>query len=138
MLISMFLILIHPPFKYIGLKSGSLLVSVSHSIQHEVILPSRVLLKVKVKVKSLSRARLFAAPWIVACTKLLCPWDFSGKSTGVGCHFLLQGTFPTQESNPRLSHCRQTLYRLSHKGSPVNGSVIIWVTLASCLPLHLF
>ena len=66
------------------------------------------------KVKSLSRARLFATPSIVACTKLLCPWDFQGKSTGVGCHFLLQGTFPTQGSNPGLSHCRQTLYSLSH------------------------
>ena len=37
------------------------------------------------------------------------PWDFPGKSTGVGCHFLLQGTFPTQGSNPVLPHCRQTL-----------------------------
>ena len=35
-------------------------------------------------------ARLFATPWIVACTKLLCPWDFQGKSTGGGCHFLFQ------------------------------------------------
>ena len=33
-------------------------------------------------------------------------------------HFLLQGIFPTQESNPGLPHCRQTLYRLSHQGSP--------------------
>ena len=72
-----------------------------------------------VKVKSLSRARLFATPRIVACTKLLCPWDFQGKSTGVGCHFLLQGIFPTQGSNPGLSHCRQTLYHLSHQESPV-------------------
>ena len=46
---------------------------------------------VKVKVKSLSRARLFVTPWIVACTKLLRPWDFQGKSTGVGCYFVLQG-----------------------------------------------
>ena len=45
----------------------------------------------EVKVKSLSHARLFVTPWIVACTKLLRPWDFQGKSTGVGCHFLLQG-----------------------------------------------
>ena len=73
----------------------------------------------KVEVKSLSRARLFATPWIVACTKLLRPWDFQGKSTGVGCHFLLQGLFPTQGSNPGLSHCRQTLYHLSHQESPV-------------------
>ena len=25
-------------------------------------------------------------------TRLLCPWNFPGKNTGVGCHFLLQGT----------------------------------------------
>ena len=35
-------------------------------------------------------------------TKLLCPWDSSGKNTGVGCHFLLQGIFPTQGSNLHL------------------------------------
>ena len=32
------------------------------------------------------------------------------------CHFLLQEIFPTQELNPGLSHCRQTLYCLSHQG----------------------
>ena len=47
---------------------------------------------------------------------LLSPWNFPGKSTGVGCHFLLQGIFPTQGSNPGLPHCRQTLYHLSHQG----------------------
>ena len=31
---------------------------------------------------------------------LLCPWDFPGKSIGVGCHFLLQRIFPTQGLNP--------------------------------------
>ena len=31
------------------------------------------------------------------------------KNTGVGYHFLLQGIFPTQGSNPGLPHCRQTL-----------------------------
>ena len=31
---------------------------------------------------------------------------FSGKNSGVGCHFLLQGIFLTQESNPGLLHCR--------------------------------
>ena len=50
-------------------------------------------------------------------TRLLCPWDFPDKDTGVGCHFLLQGIFPTQGSNPGLLHCRQILYRLSYKGS---------------------
>ena len=45
--------------------------------------------------------------------------DFPGKNTGVGCHFLLQGIFPTQGSNPGLPHCRQILYQLSHKGRPL-------------------
>ena len=48
---------------------------------------------------------------------LLCPWDFPGKSTGVGCHFLLQRIFPTQGSNLGFPHCRQMLYHLSHQGS---------------------
>ena len=39
---------------------------------------------------------------------------FPGKSTGVGCHFLLQGIFPTQGSNSGFPHCRQILYHLSH------------------------
>ena len=39
-------------------------------------------------------------------TGFLCPWDFPGKNTGVGCHFLLQGIFPAQGSNPRLLYCR--------------------------------
>ena len=47
-------------------------------------------------------------------SRLLCPWDSPGKSTGVGCYFLLQGIFPTQESNPGFLHCRQMLYPLSH------------------------
>ena len=69
-----------------------------------------------------------------ACTKLLRPWDFQGKSTGVGCHFLLQGIFPTQGSNPGLSHCRQTLYHLSHQ----DGIVTLIInakhsTLLGCL-----
>ena len=42
--------------------------------------------------------------------------DSPGKNTGESCHFLLQGIFPTQESNPR--HCRQILYPLNYEGSP--------------------
>ena len=74
----------------------------------------------KVKVKSLSRAQLSETPWIVACTKLLHPWDFQGKSTGVGCHFLLQGVFPTQGLNPHLLHILHSQagsLPLSHQGS---------------------
>ena len=49
---------------------------------------------------------------------VLCPWDSPGKNTGVGCHSLLQGNFPTQGLNPHLLHCRQILYRLSYQGNP--------------------
>ena len=45
--------------------------------------------------------------------RLLRPWDFPGKSTGVGCHFLLQGIFPTQGLNLGIPHCKQTLYYTS-------------------------
>ena len=34
--------------------------------------------------------------------RLLCPWDFPGKNTGVGCYALLQGIFPIQGLNPYL------------------------------------
>ena len=44
---------------------------------------------------------LCEAPWTVA-PRLLCPWDSPGRNTGVGCHFLLQGIFPTQRWNPHV------------------------------------
>ena len=40
-----------------------------------------------------------------------------GKSTGVGCHALLQGIFPIQGSNSGVLRCRQILYHLSRQGS---------------------
>ena len=40
----------------------------------------------------------------------------SGKDTGVDCHALLQGIFPTQGLNLGLPYCRQILYWLSHQG----------------------
>jgi len=50
---------------------------------------------------------------------LYSPWNSAGQNTGVGSLSLLQGIFPTQGSNPGLPHCRQILYQLSHKGSPL-------------------
>ena len=44
--------------------------------------------------------------------------DSLGRNTGVGCHALLQGIFPTQGWNPGFLHCRRFLYHLSHQGSP--------------------
>ena len=43
--------------------------------------------------------------------------DSPGKNTGMGCHALLQGIFPTQGLNSGLPNCRQILYHLSHQGS---------------------
>ena len=59
-----------------------------------------------------------------SCPALCHPMDFSlpassahgdspGKNTGVGCHALLQGTYPTQGSNPGLPHCRWICYCLA-------------------------
>ena len=51
-----------------------------------------------------SYVQLFVTSWTVAHQAPLCPWSFPGKNTGVGCHFLLQGIFPTQGSNSCLLH----------------------------------
>ena len=57
--------------------------------------------------ESLTCAQLF-------CDPVGCLWGFAGKNTGVGCHFLLQGNFLTQELNPWLLpcliHCSSVLY----------------------------
>ena len=52
-------------------------------------------------------------------TRLVCLWNYPGKNTGVGCHSFLQGTFPTQGLNLGFLHCKQPLFHLIHKGSPV-------------------
>ena len=54
--------------------------------------------------------------------RLLCLWEFSGKNIGVGCHFLLQETFPTQGSSPHLRHLlprHAASFLLRHSGSPL-------------------
>ena len=59
--------------------------------------------------------------------------DSPGKSTGVGCHFLLQRIFPTQGSNPcllRLLYWQAGSLPLSYRGSPlpnilfINGCIV--------------
>ena len=60
------------------------------------------------EVKLLSHVQLFAVPLTVAY-QTPHPWHFPGKSTGVGCHFFLQGIFPTWGSNLGLPHCRNSL-----------------------------
>ena len=50
-------------------------------------------------------------------TRLLCSWDSPGKNTGVGCHALLQGIFPTHGLNLGLLHCR-ILYHWATREAP--------------------
>ena len=62
------------------------------------------------KVKSQSHSVMFNSLWPHG---LYSPWNSPGQNTGMGSCSLLQGIFPTQESNPGLLHCRQILYQLS-------------------------
>ena len=57
-------------------------------------------------------------------TRLLCPWDFPGKNTGVGCHSLFQGIFPTQGSNLCLLLGRQILYHWATWETPESLLVV--------------
>ena len=60
--------------------------------------------------------------------RLLCPWDFPGTNTGVGCHFLLQGIFQTQGLNLHLSHLlhwQEDSSPLCHLGSPYSHQLPI-------------
>ena len=89
-----------------------------------------------------------ATPWTVAY-QASPSMGFSSKNIRVGCHFLLQETFPTRGLNPSLPHCRQTLHRLSHQESPVpwggasislslsplSGCLRPWLGAPSCILL---
>ena len=50
-------------------------------------------------------------------TRLLCAEDVLSNNTGMACHFLTQGIFPIQGSNPRLLHGQADSLPLSHQGS---------------------
>ena len=111
------------------------------------------------KWKSLSCVQLFATPWIIQSmefsrltqssvnyiyyvvhhipsTYIYSPWNSPGQNTGAGSLSLLQGSFPTQGSNPGIPHCRRILYQLSHRGSPLiewEENNFSWILLSSCM-----
>ena len=68
-----------------------------------------------VVVQFLSRVLFFRDPCKPA--RLLCPWDFPDKNTGMGCHSLLPGIVPTQWLNPNLLPWQVDSLPLSHQGS---------------------
>ena len=67
---------------------------------------------------SVGKSCLPLQPHRLQLARLLCPRDFPGKNTGVGCHFLLQGIFPNQGSNPCLLHWQANSLPVSHQESP--------------------
>ena len=79
-------------------------------------------LSFKVKVKSLSHVQLFETPWTVA-HQASPSMGFSRQEYWSGLLFPSLGIFPTQGSNLGLPHCGQTLYHLSHQGSPLSKPV---------------
>ena len=63
-----------------------------------------------------SCAVLSCSVWSDSCDPMACSppgssvlGDSPGRNTGVGCHALFQGIFPTKGSNPGLPHCRDSL-----------------------------
>ena len=85
----------------------------------------------------LSHAQLFMTPQTVAHQAPL-PMGFSpDKNTGVGCHFLVQGIFPTQGSNLcllSLLHWQANYLPLSHLGSPW---LYIWTYIYISVSTHI-
>ena len=67
-----------------------------------------------------SRVQLFET----LCTgaRLLCPWDSPGKNTGVGCHALFQGIFPSQGWNPGLLLWQEGSLSLTAPGKPTKNN----------------
>ena len=65
-------------------------------------------------------------------TRLLHPWNSPGKKTGVGCHSLLQGIFPTQGLNPVLPHCQRRQWHPTPVLLP--GKSHGWRSLVGCSP----
>ena len=83
-----------------------------------------------------------------SCPTLYNPMDWSlpgssvhgnspGNNTGVGCHAVLLGIFPTQGLNPDLLHCRWILYQLNHQGSLINVDCSQLMSLFDCYQLQL-
>ena len=63
-----------------------------------------------------------ATPWTVNPPGFLCPWNFPGKNTRVGCHFLLQGDFPDPGIEPGSSALQVDSLLRKPPGKPRNQS----------------
>ena len=70
-------------------------------------------------------------------SRLLCPWNFPGKSTGVGCHLLLQGIFPTQGWNPQAPCWQADSFPPHHLGSTLSFLLLLFSHVHSFRPHEL-
>ena len=68
-------------------------------------------------------------------SRLLCPWDFPAKNTGLGCHFLLQGIFPTERLNSSVCISRTAGRFFCHGGSPLYEYILLFFNPFSRLPV---
>ena len=78
--------------------------------------------------------QLLSTPWIYS------PWNSPGQNTGVGSRSLLQGTFPTQGSNPGLLHCMWILWKTSWatREAPSSPANLRSIKVAGALFLGLY
>ena len=86
-------------------------------------------------VLALSRfscVRLFETLWTVT----LCARDSPGKNTGVGCHALLQGIFPTPGSNPRLLTSPALAGGFFTTSATWEAHVCVYVCAGVCMRVH--
>ena len=83
--------------------------------------------KWKVKIKLLSHVRLLVTPWTAAHQAPFCPWDFPGKSTGVGCHCLLWWKPYAHNLNSVINIFLYLLYPSIHPSLFINKSILILV-----------
>ena len=77
----------------------------------------------------------FSETYRLQPTRILCPWNFPGKNSGVSSHSLLQGIFPIQGPNPCLLIGRRILYHQHHLGRPMYTYVHLCVSVVFTYPL---
>ena len=65
-----------------------------------------------------TKGTFHAQPYRLEPARLLCPWDSSGKKTGVGCRALRQGIFPARGSDSHLLHWQAGSLPLAPPGNP--------------------
>ena len=78
-------------------------------------------------------ANYFVTPWTVTCQTPL-PTSFPRQEYWSGLPFPSPGDLPDPGIEPCLPHCRQTLYHLSHQGSPPYINTLYILSLLNSRP----